>query len=224
MPGPARSRCGPGSMRRIMSTLFSADWCAAWHDLRLNVPAHEVLASLLARWCEPHRRYHTLQHLRECLDLFAHDRALAERPGEVALALWFHDAVYDTGRHDNEAESAAWARRVLLEAGADAAVADRVHALIMATRHSELPRTPDATLLVDIDLAILGAEPARFAEYERQIRDEYGFVPEAAFREKRAAILRGFLERPALFSTPRYAERFDKPARANLARAIAGLA
>lgn len=207
-----------------MTAPFLFDWTSAWRDLRLPVPAPDVLASLLARWAEPHRRYHTLQHLRECLELFARDRALAEHPGEVAIALWFHDAVYDTSRHDNEAASAQWARRVLVEAGAGAAVADRVHALIMATRHSELPCTPDAKLLVDIDLAILGAEPLRFAEYERQIRDEYGFVPEAVFRDKRAAILRGFLERPALFATPAYVERFDLPARANLARAIATLA
>ena len=204
-----------------MKTQLSPEWLSAWHDLRLPVPAPDVLASLLARWAEPHRKYHTPQHLRECLDLFARHRALAERPGEVAIALWFHDAVYDTARHDNEAESAAWARRVLIEAGAGAAVADRVHALIMATRHSEVPSTRDAKLLVDIDLAILGADPARFAEYERQIRDEYGLVPEAVFRDKRAEILRGFLARPALFSTPACADRFDAPARANLARAIA---
>ena len=204
-------------------TQLSSEWSEAWQDLRLPIPAPEGLASLIARWSEPHRRYHTLQHLRECLDLFERHRALAEPRGEVAIALWFHDAVYDTGRHDNEAASAAWARRVLLEAGADAAVADRVHALIMATRHSEVPGTSDARLLVDIDLAILGAEPARFAEYERQIRDEYGFVPEAVFRDKRAAILRGFLARPELFSTPACADRLAAPARANLARAIAAL-
>ena len=207
-----------------MKTQLSPEWLSAWHDLRLPVPAPDVLASLLARWAEPHRKYHTPQHLRECLDLFARHRALAERPGEVAIALWFHDAVYDTARHDNEAESAAWARRVLIEAGAGAAVADRVHALIMATRHSEVPSTRDAKLLVDIDLAILGADPARFAEYERQIRDEYGFVPEALFRGKRAEILRGFLERPALFSTPACADCYDAAARVNLARAIDALA
>jgi predicted metal-dependent HD superfamily phosphohydrolase len=142
----------------------------------------------------------------------------------VALALWFHDAVYDPRGHGNEAASAQWAAWVLREAGAGAAVVERVEALVMATCHSALPSTPDARLLVDIDLAILGAEPARFAEYERQIRDEYGFVPEPVFREKRAQILRGFLERPALFSTPDYAGRLDAPARANLARAIADLA
>ena len=203
---------------------WKSHWQSAWADLGLCLPAPEVLAALLARWAEPHRKYHTPQHLEECLALFERDRALAEHPGEVAIALWFHDAVYDTSRHDNEAESADWARRVLRDAGADALVADRVHALILATRHSEEPVTPDAKLLVDIDLAILGAEPARFAEYERQIRDEYGFVPETVFREKRADILRGFLERPALFATSAYAVRCDGAARANLARALAGLA
>ncbi len=201
---------------------FETSWQAAWQSLRLREP-EGVLAALLDRWAEPHRKYHTLQHLRECLALFERERASAEHPGEVAIALWFHDAVYDTSRHDNEARSADWAARVLREAGASEAVAGRVHALVMATCHGEAPVTPDARLVVDIDLAILGAEPARFDEYERQIRDEYGFVPEALFREKRGEILRGFLERPVLFSTPACARRLDAPARANLARAIAKL-
>lgn len=195
-------------------------WGAAWARLQLEEPAPSVLASLLARWSEPHRKYHTLQHLHECLALFERDHALAGRPGEVAFALWFHDAVYETSRHDNEAMSADWAQRVLAEAGAPAEVVQRVHALIMATRHSEVPATPDAKLVVDIDLAILGAAPARFDEYELQIRDEYGFVPEALFREKRGEILRGFLQRPAIFSTPAYAARFEAQARNNLARAL----
>ena len=207
-----------------MTDPLASLWADAWRDLRLPLPAPEVLAALLARWAEPHRRYHTPQHLHECLALFGRDRALAEHPGEVAIALWFHDAIYDTARHDNEAASAGWASRVLLQAGAAPDVAARVHALIMATRHSEVPATADAKLLVDIDLAILGAEPARFAEYERQIRDEYGLVPEDIFRDRRAAILRGFLARPSLFSTPAYADRLDAPARVNLARAIARLA
>ena len=207
-----------------MNSSFAFDWSPAWRDLRLPAPAPSVLAQLLQRWDEPQRKYHTLQHLDECLALFDRDRALAEHPGEVAIAVWFHDAVYDTSRHDNEAASADWARRVLTQAGAADDIVGRVHALIMATCHHEVPATPDARLLVDIDLAILGAAPARFDEYERQIRDEYAFVPESRFREKRGEILRGFLERKALFSTPAYEARLDAPARANLARAIAALA
>lgn len=202
---------------------LETSWQGAWQALQLPVPDDRVLASLLTRWAEPHRRYHTLQHLRECLALSENTRALAQRPGEVAIAVWFHDAIYDTSRHDNEMRSADWAREVLLEAGATSECAARVHALIMATCHGEMPVLPDAKLLVDIDLAILGAAPARFDEYERQIRAEYGFVPEARFRAKRAEILRGFLGRPVLFSTPVHAARLDAPARANLARALAAL-
>jgi len=205
-----------------MNDFFADHWHDTWHALRLPVP-DDVLPALLACWAEPHRRYHTLQHLRECLELLAAHRALAERPGEVGVALWFHDAVYDTARHDNEAASADWARRVLRDAGAVADVTARVDALILATRHSQVPATPDERLLVDIDLAILGAAPARFHEYERQIRDEYAFVPEDVFRDKRAGILRGFLARPALFATAALAARFEAPARANLADAIARL-
>jgi predicted metal-dependent HD superfamily phosphohydrolase len=207
-----------------MTLPTTRDWRAAWRDLALPAPTDDVLETLLARWAEAHRAYHTPQHLRECLALFEQHRALAEHPGEVALALWFHDAVYDTGRHDNEAVSADWAHQVLRDAGATREVAQRVHALIMATRHSEVPATADARLLVDIDLAILGAEPARFDDYERQIRAEYGFVPEPRFRDKRAEILRAFLARPAIFATPCFAARFEAGARANLARAIAALA
>ena len=205
-----------------MNDSFADRWHDTWRDLRMPVP-DAVLPALLARWAEPHRCYHTLQHLRECLELLAAHGALAERPGEVGIALWFHDAVYDTARHDNEAASADWARRVLRGAGAAAEVTERVDALILATRHSQVPVTPDERLLVDIDLAILGAAPGRFEEYERQIRDEYAFVPEDVFRDRRAGILRGFLARPALYCTAALAARFEAPARANLAAAIARL-
>ncbi|MEP6503567.1 MAG: N-methyl-D-aspartate receptor NMDAR2C subunit [Betaproteobacteria bacterium] len=203
---------------------LEAAWNDTWNLLELRPVDASCLPTLLGRWREPHRKYHTLQHLRECLALFEAHRGLAEQPGEVALAIWFHDAIYETRRHDNEAESAAWAARVLTQAGAAAAVVGRVHALIMATRHDGAVATADARLLVDIDLAILGATPARFAEYERQIRDEYAHVPEALFREKRAEILRTFQAREPLFGTPAFVAAFEGAAKANLARAIAALA
>ncbi|MGM9482152.1 HD domain-containing protein [Roseateles sp. NT4] len=180
-------------------------------------------AELLARYAEPHRGYHTQQHLHECLALFGEFAHLAERPAEVEIALWFHDAIYDVHRHDNEALSADWARAALLDAGAPADAAERVAALVLATRHSVAPATADEQLLVDIDLAILGAAPARFAEYEAQIRVEYAYVPQAVFNEKRGAILAGFLARPVLYGTPALRERFEAPARANLQAALSAL-
>jgi predicted metal-dependent HD superfamily phosphohydrolase len=204
-----------------MTTALEDSWRAAWRELALPEPPRAVFEDVCARWAEPHRHYHTPQHLAECLELFERERALARHRGEVAIALWFHDAVYDTHRHDNEAESAAWARRVLLEAGARDEVADRVHALVMATRHSETPATADERLLVDIDLAILGAAPERFAEYERQVRAEYAFVPEDVFRAKRREILQAFDARRPIYATPALRERLEAVAHANLARSLA---
>ena len=191
----------------------------------LGARGGEVLqAELLARYTEPHRGYHTQQHLAECLALFDEFTHLAERPAEIVIALWFHDAIYDVHRHDNEALSADWARTALQTAGAPADVAERVAALVLATRHSVAPQTADEQLLVDIDLAILGTAPARFAEYEAQIRREYAHVLQATFNGKRGAVLAGFLARPVLYGTPAMRERFEAPARANLQAALNSLA
>ncbi len=198
-------------------------WTHTWTALGMRRPADALFRVLCQRYAEPHRKYHTLQHLRECLALCERDSALAERPAEVAIALWFHDAIYEHGRSDNEAASAAWARSALWDAGASMALADRVAALVMATRHSAVvPSTSDAQLLVDIDLAILGAEHTRFAEYEQQIRDEYQHVPQAVFALKRREVLQSFLDREHIYATPTYRARYEARARANLQTAIGG--
>jgi predicted metal-dependent HD superfamily phosphohydrolase len=199
-----------------------ANWNGAWHALGVAPPGNALCDELQRRYAEPQRRYHTMQHLGECLAWFEREKALAEHPGEVALALWFHDAIYDVHAHDNEARSADWARQALLEAGAAADAAERVHALVMATRHDAVPQGRDAELLIDIDLSILGAERARFDEYERQVQAEYAFVPDEVRLPRRRAILQRFLDRDAIYATPRMHAQLEARARANLQRSIAG--
>lgn len=199
-------------------------WIAAWQAVGAQRIDPALRETLLARWNEPARHYHTARHLGECLRHFADVRAEADHPAEIELALWFHDAVYDLQAHDNEARSADWARTAALAAGVEAPVAARLHALVMATRHSALPTTNDEALLVDVDLSILGADTGRFDEYERQVRAEYAWVPEATYREKRAAVLQGFLDRPRLFTTRHFFDRLEVPARRNLADSIRRLA
>lgn len=201
--------------------VFQAAWARAWADLGAAGDGADLRDALLTAYAESHRRYHTRQHLGECLAALDTVRHLARHPGEVAIALWFHDAVYDLQAHDNEQRSADRATAALQAAGVSAEAVDRVVALILATRHTGVPATPDEQLLVDIDLGILGAAPARFAEYERQIREEYAFVPEAIFRSARRGILQGFLARPALYGTAHFRDRLEARARANLAGVLA---
>lgn len=201
--------------------IFPTSWQRAWTGIGAAGEGAPLFGRLKAAYAEPQRHYHTLQHLGECLAAFDGARALAEHPHEVELALWFHDAVYDVKRHDNEQRSAEWARDALLDAGVAADAAQRVHDLVMATRHTAVPGEQDERLLVDIDLSILGAERARFDEYEQQIRREYAYVPGFLFRRKRREILRGFLDRPAIYGTPHFHAALEARARENLARATA---
>jgi predicted metal-dependent HD superfamily phosphohydrolase len=203
--------------------LLHRTWHSAWAGIGVHGADLALQAQLIARYQESHRAYHTLQHLQECLALFEELRELAERPAEIAVALWFHDAIYDVHAHDNEARSADWAVRALAEAGVAPEARERIRSLVLATQHHATPESSDAQLLVDIDLSILGAAPERFMQYETQIRQEYHFVPIELFQRKRAAILQSFLLRARLYQTEPMHRRFETTARGNLSRSLAGL-
>jgi predicted metal-dependent HD superfamily phosphohydrolase len=196
------------------------EFLEAWQGIGAHGDGGACLMALRAAWREPQRHYHSPQHLSECLDLLRAHRDLAERPDELVLALWFHDAIYDPRAKDNEQRSADWATRALSEARADPAAIARIHALILDTAHAAEPAPGDPSLLVDIDLAILGAAPSRFAEYEHQVRAEYAWVPGFLFRYKRRQLLREFARREPLYRTPALRERLGAQARINLAQAI----
>ena len=191
-----------------------------WRQLGAANPDPRLHGELIARYSEPHRRYHTVRHLDECFERLDEIRSLARHPAEIELALWFHDAIYDVKRHDNEEKSADWARASATAAGVAADACERVYSLILSTRHQAAANGVDAEILVDIDLSILGAVPVRFDEYERQVREEYSWVPDFLFRRERKAILKEFLARPRIFSTTHFRDRYEQQARSNIERSL----
>lgn len=196
-------------------------WRRTWTHLG-EAPPEGLIDELGAAYAQPHRAYHTGQHLAEC---FAQLDACPIEPldrGALELALWFHDAIYDTRAADNEAQSAAWARTALAGLGAERL--DRIEALILVTRHEASPGHPDEALLLDVDLSILGAPRERFDEYEAQIRREYEWVPADVYRSTRARILGEFARRPVLYQTPHFRDALEGRARANLERSLVSLA
>ncbi|WAC75025.1 N-methyl-D-aspartate receptor NMDAR2C subunit [Roseateles sp. SL47] len=202
-----------------MSPLFERSWARTW--LALTGRQDEARRDeLLARYAEPQRKYHSTQHLSECLQLCEEFGSLAQHPAEVEAALWFHDAIYEVKGAGNEERSADWAFDALQTAGASPASAALVRDLVLVTRHSAVPAGTDEQLVVDIDLSILGADRARFDEYEQQIREEYAYVPGIIFRHKRRQILQSFLDRADLYSLPPLKARLEARARENLRRVI----
>lgn len=195
--------------------------CGALGVLKDEAARDRELARVLSSWRSIGRHYHTAAHLAACLVEFDRVRELARRPAEVEWALWYHDAIYRPWRRDNEVRSATWAARVL---ATDAATsAERVYEAIEATRHiapgaSSLNSVGDVSLVLDIDLAILGAPEPVYDVFEQQIRREYWFVPRLKYLAARREILSRFLSRPRIYHFEYFRDRFEAQARHNLQR------
>ena len=173
---------------------------------------------LTGRYAEPHRRYHTLDHLDTVLDLVDELAPLhADDPDAVRLAAWFHDAVYDPEGGDSEERSARLAQRMLADTELPLETVEEVARLVRLTRsHDPAEDDRNGQVLCDADLAILGADPADYAAYAAAVREEYFFVPDEFFRSGRAELLDRLLTLPTLFHTPEARARFEARARHNV--------
>jgi predicted metal-dependent HD superfamily phosphohydrolase len=176
--------------------------------------------ALLAAWNDPSRRYHGTAHLVDCLAQLDGVPGAPPEHDLVEAALWFHDAVYDPHAHDNEARSAAWARRSLGELGVPVSVSEEVARLVQLTAHAVAPADPAGRLACDVDLSILGRAPEEYDAYAERVRAEYSWVPEPAYRAGRREVLARLLARDPLYGTEYFRERYETPARLNLGREL----
>jgi predicted metal-dependent HD superfamily phosphohydrolase len=194
-------------------------WRRLWSRIGARSDPQPIHQEVRHAYGEPHRYYHTLEHVRRVLELADGVRHRLIRPDETELALWLHDVIYDPQASDNEARSAAYAQDILQEGRVDRPVGERVAALIMATRHLAAPEDPDARYMIDVDLSILGTPEPEFDRFDAQVRREYAFRSDAEWRQGRRRVLQAFLDRPMIFQTAEFAH-CEGPARANLKRAI----
>ncbi|MFB7214862.1 hypothetical protein [Streptomyces sp. NPDC056255] len=219
MTDSSRANGAPGGADRTDDSLRER-WREVLTRARGGAPGPDPVPyadNLLARWAEPQRRYHTTAHLIAVLDHVDTLAGYAADPDAVRLAAWFHDAVYRPDRSENEERSAALAERALAEAGVPDGVTAEVARLVRLTvTHDPADGDSDGKVLCDADLAILAAPPGQYAAYAAQVREEYGFVPDNAFQEGRATVLRQLLGLPRLFRTPYGAEHWEPRARQNL--------
>ena len=185
-------------------------------------PAFDVL---VAAYSAPERHYHNLEHLGEMFKVVERLAGLVEQPNALHLAIWFHDAVYDSRAKDNERRSGELAVDLLGPLGVPATTIERIVSMIWSTAHTsgEAPALRDTQVLLDADLAILGASEERYARYAADIRKEYAWVPEADYRAGRAAVLTRFLAAPRIYLTQIMFEEGDQRARANMRAELASL-
>ena len=208
-------------------------WQQTWGWVGRSAPP-TFWADLRRRYGEPHRVYHTLEHLEACFQ--ALDQVpLHQRPPWtprdrfcLEMALWCHDGVYDVTRSDNEDQSSQWAGQALAATGVAEATIAPIQHLITTTAHGSSP--PDLTLgdgltpwLLDLDLAILGAPWIQFQGYECQIRQEYAIIPDSEFQVGRQRVLQQFWQRNFIYHTAYGRQQWEDRARQNLESSMAAL-
>jgi len=187
-----------------------------------NPRGHEqIFQELVKRYSEANRKYHDLDHIVMMLD--EHSEVVGGESYDksaVEFGIWFHDAVYDPQSKSNEGNSAVLAENALLRLGFKSFFRDMVKDAIKATDHVSSAKTPEARMLIDLDLAILGQSKERFDAYEVAVRQEYAHVPDAEFRAARLAILQSFLERSFIYQTEFFEKKYGEAARRNLEMSV----
>jgi predicted metal-dependent HD superfamily phosphohydrolase len=181
--------------------------------------AGQEFEAICRHYDEPGRFYHTLEHIRDVLGIVETLAPHARNRSAVALAAWLHDVIYDSRATDNEERSARYAEQLCETLSIPAG--SRVAALILKTRTHDAGDDPDAQVLLDADLAVLGASESDYRKYAEEIRQEYAWVPESDYRTGRRQVLTRFLARPTIY---RLLTHLEAPARRNLEAEIARLA
>jgi predicted metal-dependent HD superfamily phosphohydrolase len=177
--------------------------------------ADVAFANLTARYAEPGRHYHTLEHISAVLHAI-------EDHGDTAPALlfaaWYHDVVYDTLAADNEERSAEFGRSALAAmAVPEDVVRETVRLILLTKTHQTSQDDAPGQIMLDADLAVLGADREAYDRYAAAIRREYAWVPDVDYRAERCRVLEAFLARPRIY---RLLSRAEEAARRNLRREI----
>ena len=183
--------------------------------------AQALWQTIAVRYGEPQRAYHTLSHIEQLLVQFDSIKHNLSEPHIVALALYYHDVIYDPTRADNEQKSAEYAVDALNTCLSPEQCQD-IYALIMMTANHQIDESidsvkySDAAYLLDMDLSILGAPWSTYQQYAQAIRQEYSHVSDDNYRNGRIAVLKGLLAHPKLYLTDYYYNQLETQARDNI--------
>ena len=202
-----------------MFSRFEAMWLALGghkETCRLNFDILEALYS------QPGRRYHNLDHVKQCLDELEQWEELNILPNrDIEFALWYHDAIYCTDNtRDNERESALLAYQVTQSEEFEHKIESNIADLIIATRHDGNGHNSAYDIIADIDLSILGKKPEIFHKYCDNIRKEYAQYSDNDYKTGRIKVLNKFLNKERIYNTTYFHTKYEKQARKNITKEI----
>jgi predicted metal-dependent HD superfamily phosphohydrolase len=181
---------------------------------------HQILSlwqDLHSAYTDSSRHYHNLTHLENLYTQLLPVKNDIRNWEAVLFALFYHDVVYNTLKHNNEEKSAELAREHMQLIGVPATTRDECIAHILATKAHVVSENNDTNLFTDADLSILGAPSDVYIQYTEQIRKEYRFYPDLMYKPGRRKVLQHFLEMERIFKTEYFFARYEEQARRNIA-------
>ena len=205
-----------------------------WHLTAINNAIEPAILKafwqdIAVRYNESQRAYHSLQHIQQLFGQFEQVKHNLHEPHIIALALFYHDVIYEPTCSDNELKSAEYAVESLT-GYLSAEQCQHIYALIMMTASHQIDnwsnetkereKYSDAAYLLDMDLSILGASWSQYKQYAHAVRQEYAHVSDDDYRVGRMAVLEGLLAHPTLYLTDYYYVRLEKQARKNIEHEI----
>ena len=201
-----------------------------WHLIAINntikpAKVNALWQDIAVRYNETQRAYHSLQHIQQLFSQFEQIKHQLHEPHIIALALYYHDVIYDPRRSDNELKSAEYMVEAL-KGYLSAEQCQHIYALIMMTATHELHEcldkdtVSDAAYLLDMDLSILGTPWSEYQVYAQAVRQEYRHIANEDYRTGRIAVLQKLLAHPVLYLTAYYHNHFEVQARDNIKREI----
>jgi predicted metal-dependent HD superfamily phosphohydrolase len=198
---------------------FLALWGRCLIDDRHASNAGEIFEQIQTRYSEPHRRYHTPEHIDHCLrqhDLAAH---LMDDRDAVELAIWFHDVIYAVPTDNNERFSAEFFTKVAADS-VRLGLGRKVHDMILTTEHPQIPSKNDDKFLVDVDLSSFGLPWEEMRRDSENVRQEFADTTDENFFAGHIRFMRMLLERPEFFATEFFRNHYESQARSNIVRLL----
>jgi predicted metal-dependent HD superfamily phosphohydrolase len=162
------------------------------------------------------RHYHNWHHIQAMLQQLDVVKHLLFDYHTALFAGFYHDAVYNVLKHNNEVKSAELAVLHLAQMKVPFLQQQQCTELILATQHHVLSSNNDCNYFTDADLSILGSPPAEYQHYVAAIRKEYAIYPDILYNKGRHKAMAHFLQMERIFKTDFFAELYEVQARENI--------
>ena len=181
---------------------------------------HQLWDELESNYSEKARHYHTLNHLENLFQQLEEVKTEISDWNVALFALFYHDAIYNASKNNNEEASAELATTRMKQFGIPSETVEAVANMILATKTHLLSENHDINLFTDADLSVLGSDWDSYSEYAKNVRKEYRIYPDLIYKPGRRKVLQHFLNMERIFKTEHFYRKFEAQARENLQKEL----